>query len=928
MKNDIYNQPKSVLDAINEILANEGKSSTGYELYHRDFSSAMKHAYDFAKKKFGIEIDPSEIDDKVATGPRKPSSGKTNRYRLMGKDKNGKTKGVQIQVANLDNKKYELNMYKEEVELEEKMDPTDHVKKKGDKFCVYNADGTIAKEFDNKEDADKYAIDNHDKLMATAKKEEVELDEMRQPYAVVDTANDNKVVGTASDEKGAKSIISTSQLPPMKIKDKKTLKIMKSKKKQMIGQPFKEEVELDEARWEYTGNTNYKVGGNLRYDDKLDYKLSKADANILNKYMKQAKNDAARSKVWAMFWDSKETGDKAKGPVKAIAFAKKAIKEEVELDEKVEYVEYKFKNKNDAMSAKKMLDAVQLMSFDINDDNISGGELAVDSGKKDMTKYHKEIMKKYRPKVLTQESIDELFMSARPSSKDVKNAINIANKKAGNMTGAIREIEKIRKGLSDYPEVKAALRKANEELDISLEEGKMSPDQIEKLKKGYESLRGKKISAEMGMKISRELEKLDKSAAMEIAKADIPFVSTIAINKLMMNFNMSGSAIRKLIGESVEELVEEIEGLKKKSEKSGIAYGILKKVYDRGMAAWKSGHRPGTTPQQWAFARVNSFITGGGARKADNDLWSKHKGKSPKKEGTTMKRFGTFMNEATGGMKMIGAAGELEKYSKKSGGIDKKDFMKAVKLMRQGMTDKLVDFTMDLDTEPREKIVDIVANHIGVKATEKMFKVRFNNRSEEVKLDEGKMKDLAIDVDNVYKGMMKNKMMKAFADKFKKDVSKSMNIRKSLEKILPDYVPGKDIQSLMASSCMKGEELSPKQKKIDLNKNGKVDGADLAKLRKKKNEDMGFELCDTCETPKECMAEETCLAGPVDESVSIDFAELIENSDKKDAKEMADVIKELDPKVKSKELKQKVYDMAMEKYKNKSRATKIANMIK
>ena len=72
---------------------------------------------------------------------------------------------------------------------------------------------------------------------------------------------------------------------------------------------------------------------------------------------------------------------------------------------------------------------------------------------------------------------------------------------------------------------------------------------------------------------------------------------------------------------------EKIEGLKKKSEKSGIAYGILKKVYDRGMAAWKTGHRPGTTPQQWAFARVNSFITGGGARKSDNDLWKRHKGK-------------------------------------------------------------------------------------------------------------------------------------------------------------------------------------------------------------------------------------------------------------------------------------------------------------
>jgi hypothetical protein len=75
------------------------------------------------------------------------------------------------------------------------------------------------------------------------KKEEVELDERREPYAVVDTADGNKVVGTASDEKGAKSIITSSELPPMKIKDKKTLKIVKVKKKQMIGQPIKEEEE-------------------------------------------------------------------------------------------------------------------------------------------------------------------------------------------------------------------------------------------------------------------------------------------------------------------------------------------------------------------------------------------------------------------------------------------------------------------------------------------------------------------------------------------------------------------------------------------------------------------------------------------------------------------------------------------------------------
>jgi len=81
-------------------------------------------------------------------------------------------------------------------------------------------------------------------------------------------------------------------------------------------------------------------------------------------------------------------------------------------------------------------------------------------------------------------------------------------------------------------------------------------------------------------------------------------------------------------GDAYEEfkpILEEIEGLKKKAEKSGISYSILKAVYDRGMAAWQGGHRPGTTPQQWAFARVNSFITKGPGTwgKADKDLASK-----------------------------------------------------------------------------------------------------------------------------------------------------------------------------------------------------------------------------------------------------------------------------------------------------------------
>jgi len=98
-------EPKEEID---ELVAPGQKSHTGYILYHKDFSAAMQHAYKHAKSK-GFVIDPKEIDDKVATGPKKPSSGKTNRYAL----KAGR-KTVHIQVANLDNKRYELNMYIED----------------------------------------------------------------------------------------------------------------------------------------------------------------------------------------------------------------------------------------------------------------------------------------------------------------------------------------------------------------------------------------------------------------------------------------------------------------------------------------------------------------------------------------------------------------------------------------------------------------------------------------------------------------------------------------------------------------------------------------------------------------------------------------------------------------------------------------------
>jgi hypothetical protein len=50
-------------------------------------------------------------------------------------------------------------------------------------------------------------------------------------------------------------------------------------------------------------------------------------------------------------------------------------------------------------------------------------------------------------------------------------------------------------------------------------------------------------------------------------------------------------------------------GLKKKSEETGVPVPLLRIVMRRGMAAWKSGHRPGAGQEQWGYARLSSFLT-------------------------------------------------------------------------------------------------------------------------------------------------------------------------------------------------------------------------------------------------------------------------------------------------------------------------------
>jgi hypothetical protein len=196
---------------------------------------------------------------------------------------------------------------------------------------------------------------------------------------------------------------------------------------------------------------------------------------------------------------------------------------------------------------------------------------------------------------------------------------------------------------------------------------KVASSIIKDLQKAYAPMKGKTISPEMANKISKHLDQpsYDLNVLRQLKKADIPFISTIARNKIYkktgkfeeleeskdmdkhfktlsnkvqskvnellrtgMGYWDAVKKAKRMFNEDRRLYVEGIAGLQKKADKSGMPYSILKQVYDRGMAAWKSGHRPGASQQQWAFARVNSFITksSGTWGGADKDLAAKVKG--------------------------------------------------------------------------------------------------------------------------------------------------------------------------------------------------------------------------------------------------------------------------------------------------------------
>ena len=508
-----------------------------YDLYHKDFSSAMQHATKMAKKLHGITIDPKEIDDKVATGPSKPSSGKTNTYRLKG-DRGA----VQIQVYNKGGSKpFELNMYKEEVELDEVLPALAAIGRVAAPAIARAAGGVVK----------------------------------RAAVGVAKAAAGAAVAKAVTNRKDERKQLAAGKIL---VADPKTQKVIK----------------IDEKDWPKYEKKGYVQAEGL---DKDDEKVVK---KVVGKLKKASQAHAGQS-----------------------VELQKALDEDGHTD-----VASAQTNVKVAMSALTKMSG-ELTKLNPEDSLPSWwtNKVAVAVDKLDgMADY-------------LDTKVEEVVVEANSLAQQA--AIAISKKERGNRPK--KEESDIDEAVKVGDNIKVRLRRKGREY---IEKGEVIKIDGDKLTVKHDFSR-----TPSGVKMTdivKEEVELDEKKTIILVKNKQP----TAYDRMRRNMNPqdrktvdasdkkqikdleSRGWLRSPYGEEVE-LDEKIEGLVTKAKKSGMPYGILKKVYDRGMAAYKTGHRPGTTAQQWAFARVNSFTTksAGTWGKADADLAKQVRGESVEEVG-------------------------------------------------------------------------------------------------------------------------------------------------------------------------------------------------------------------------------------------------------------------------------------------------------
>ena len=196
---------------------------------------------------------------------------------------------------------------------------------------------------------------------------------------------------------------------------------------------------------------------------------------------------------------------------------KDIMNEDNNLDEKVEYIEYKFRNSKQAVEVVRFVQAMNTgvpRNLDINSDQENKGIIVFDAGREDFTKIHKMIVKKFRPQILAVENLD------KEDEPTIKKVVKGLKKASGLHKAQAKELEK---DISD---------------ETDLEE--FTDKQIERLRKEYQDLKGKEsgINPEKFKKLRGMMKRFPKANLLKLVKADIPVLTTGAKAALVMYHGM------------------------------------------------------------------------------------------------------------------------------------------------------------------------------------------------------------------------------------------------------------------------------------------------------------------------------------------------------------------------------------------------------
>jgi hypothetical protein len=104
------------------------------------------------------------------------------------------------------------------------------------------------------------------------------------------------------------------------------------------------------------------------------------------------------------------------------------------------------------------------------------------------------------------------------------------------------------------------------------------------------------LSAEQKTKRAREIKKFGAKDTSD-PKAYVGFATDKGVRTKSSRYTQRWNSI-----------FPGVKSLKDRAAATGVPLQLLQQSYDRGMAAWRTGHRPGATQQQWGYARVSSLL--------------------------------------------------------------------------------------------------------------------------------------------------------------------------------------------------------------------------------------------------------------------------------------------------------------------------------